>query len=81
MNLISPPELQYITTSLLAGKRNDGRSLFQFRDIVLSPNVVAQSAGSARVSCGGTDIIVGIRLEAESIHAGDNDRIELSLEV
>lgn len=78
MNLISPSELSYTTTALLAGRRGDGRSLLAFRDIHLATNVIAQSAGSARVSCAGTDVIVGIRLETVD---GHEERVNTSVEV
>merc|ERR1712093_326789 len=80
MNLVSPPELQYITDALLARTRADGRALRQFRDIHLSTGVIAQSAGSARVSCAGTDVLAGIRLE--SVNASEDDeRISVNLDV
>ena len=85
MNLISPPELAYITDSLLARKRVDGRALLQFRDIHLSTRVIAQSAGSARVNSAGTDVLVGIRLETRSANNEnlkiDGEEMQVSLEV
>lgn len=78
-SLISPPELQYITEALLAGKRSDGRSLLQFRDIHLATSVIALTSGSARVSCAGTDVIVGIKLETGSIDS--DERLQVTVEL
>ena len=79
MTQISPPELAYITDSLLAGKRTDGRALLSFREIHLSTGVVAQASGSSRVSCGGTDVLVGIKLETGDIDS--DERLGVSLEM
>lgn len=81
MNLISPPELQYITDALVSGNRTDGRALRQFRDIHLATNVVAQSAGSARVNCGGTDVLAGIRLESVNTGGDGDERLSINLDV
>ena len=79
MAQISPPELAYITESLLSGKRTDGRALLSFREIHLSTSVVAQASGSSRVSCGGTDVLVGIKLETGDVDSPDRLGVNLEL--
>ena len=85
MNLISPAELSYITDSLFAENRLDGRSLLQFREIHVSTQVISQSAGSARVACAGTDVLVGIRLETRDAKndqdADEGKAVQISLVV
>lgn len=85
MSLISPPELAYITDSLLQGRRLDGRSLVEFREIFISTGTIAQASGSARCSCGGTDVIVGCKLDVEDVSSSspsdDGSPFEISLEV
>jgi exosome complex RNA-binding protein Rrp42 (RNase PH superfamily) len=77
--LISPPELQYTTEALQSGRRSDGRTLLQFRDIHLATNVLAQTFGSARVSCAGTDIIAAIKLETGAVDS--EERLQITVEV
>lgn len=77
--LISPPELQYTTENLLSGKRSDGRTLLQFRDVHIATGVLAQTFGSARVSCAGTDVLVGIKLETGSVDS--DERLQVTVEL
>lgn len=77
--LISPPELQYTTEALLSGRRSDGRTLLQFRDVNIATGVLAQTFGSARVSCAGTDVIVGIKLETGA--ADSVERLQVTVEL
>ena len=42
-------------------KREDGRQLTEYRDITIETNVISKAEGSARVTLGGTQVIVGIK--------------------
>ena len=81
MALISPPELAYITDALLSGRRTDGRELLSFREIHIATKCIATAAGSARASCAGTDVLVGIKLETGSSQAPANERVNISIDV
>lgn len=54
---------EHINQALMKGLRLDGRKLDEFRPIVIETDVVATAEGSARITCGDTDIIVGIKME------------------
>ncbi|MBL7159970.1 MAG: exosome complex protein Rrp42 [Candidatus Aenigmarchaeota archaeon] len=43
------------------GKRADGRSLDQFREIKLETNVIKSAEGSARIKLGNTQLLVGVK--------------------
>lgn len=81
MQQISPPELSYISSSLASSsKRVDGRPLLAFRDLHLSTSVIVQANGSSRVACGGTDVLVGLKLETGA--DGDApERLAISVDV
>jgi len=65
--LISKSEASYIQSSLLATAplRGDGRSLLDYRPIAIETGVAPTSNGSSRAVVGGTEVIVGIKLEVE----------------
>src|SRR5579884_2105773 len=44
------------------GKRLDGRSLLDMRDLSVTTNVVEKAEGSARVKLGNTEVIAGGRV-------------------
>ncbi len=52
----------------LAGKgvREDGRGLLDFRNLVIKPNVLENTEGSAQVDLGGTRVLCGVKLQVES---------------
>lgn len=54
---------EHINVSLKAGIRLDGRRNEEFRDIEIECGVVKTAEGSARVRCGNTEVIVGIKLD------------------
>ena len=54
----------YIYNLMLNGKRVDGRSFDQVRDIVLETNVIDKAEGSAWVKYGATEVLVGVKLQA-----------------
>ncbi len=47
---------------LKEGKRFDGRTPFEFRDITIEKNVSNKAEGSVRVRIGKTEVIVGVKL-------------------
>nr|WP_304364485.1 exosome complex protein Rrp42 [Methanosarcina sp. KYL-1] len=53
----------YIYNLMIKGKRLDGRGFEDFRDIKLETNVIAKAEGSARVTLGKTQVLVGIKLQ------------------
>lgn len=55
-------EKEHLIKSLSAGLRFDGRTLDQFRDIQIETNIISTAEGSARVICGNTEIIAGVKL-------------------
>lgn len=68
--MISRSEAAYIATSFQPGPeedapaiRADGRSAFAYRPISLALGVAPQANGSARCAIGGTDVLVGCKLE------------------
>lgn len=73
MAYISKSENSYITTSLLAGIRGDGRSLTDYRAISLEVGVAPLSNGSARARVGDTEVVAAIKLEVEDIGEGENE--------
>ncbi|MBI2448915.1 exosome complex protein Rrp42 [Candidatus Pacearchaeota archaeon] len=47
---------------LRAGKRFDGRGLFDYRDIVIETGISKNAEGSARVKIGDTEVVAGVKL-------------------
>ena len=56
----------YIHKSLEEGKRIDGRTYDEYRDIRIETNVVQSAEGSARVHIGNTDVLAGIKMSVGS---------------
>ncbi len=56
------------------GKRFDGRSLHEFREIEISYNVSNKAEGSARVKAGKTDVVVGVKLEVGEPYPDSPDK-------
>jgi exosome complex component RRP42 len=59
------PELlsSHIEKLAANGKRIDGRKLEEQRSITIEKGIIGVAEGSARVKLGGTDVVVGIKLE------------------
>ncbi len=53
----------YLYRLLKEGKRIDGRELMEYRDLEIEPGCANSAEGSARVSLGDTEVIVGIKME------------------
>jgi len=51
----------YISELLEKGKREDGRSLLEYRNISVEVNPIKQANGSARVRLGDTEVVVGVK--------------------
>ncbi|KAF4556969.1 3' exoribonuclease-like protein 1 [Elsinoe fawcettii] len=66
--LLSPAELSYLQTSLLATPpiRPDGRSPTQFRPLVAETDILPAANGSARICfADGTEAVVGVKAEVQ----------------
>lgn len=48
---------------MIKGKRQDGRGFKDFRDIKLETNIISKAEGSAKVTLGDTQVIVGVKLQ------------------
>lgn len=55
------------------GKRVDGRTHEQYREIVIEPNVVPSAEGSARVRLGDTEVIAGVKVDVGTPFADTQD--------
>ncbi|MBP1908785.1 exosome complex protein Rrp42 [Methanolobus bombayensis] len=53
----------YIYNLMLKGKRADGRNFDEIRDIEISTNVIEKAEGSAWIKMGGTEILVGVKMQ------------------
>lgn len=51
------------------GKRFDGRSLEDFRDLTIEKDVSVKAEGSVRVKLGKTEVIVGVKMDASEPYA------------
>lgn len=71
--MISRSEASYVATSLQPSPdgtpvvRADGRTALAYRPVSLATGVAPQANGSARCSIGGTDVLVGCKLEVAGI--------------
>ncbi|MBN2110203.1 MAG: exosome complex protein Rrp42 [Methanosarcinaceae archaeon] len=61
--VVSVLKRDYIYNLMLKGKRIDGRSFDQVRDIDVQTNVIDKAEGSAWVRLGDTEVLVGIKLQ------------------
>ena len=75
---MSKSELSYTVASLSADPslREDGRGLTDYRTIHIATGVYAQANGSARVECGGCEVVVGIMCEVSSLDDTEADESE-----
>ena len=53
----------YFTDLLTKDKREDGRKLFEYRDVVIETGAIERANGSARVKIGNTEVLVGVKLD------------------
>mmetsp|Transcript_34590 Transcript_34590/g.58096 ORF Transcript_34590/g.58096 Transcript_34590/m.58096 type:complete len:290 (+) Transcript_34590:171-1040(+) len=61
--VLSKAEQQFIYDGIVQNIRVDGRGREDFRAITLEQGVVPQASGSARLRLGGTDVLVGVKVE------------------
>lgn len=57
---------EHIIESLDKGIRLDGRKATEYRDIKIERNVIKNAEGSAKITIGETELIVGIKLSVEA---------------
>ena len=69
MTIVPIIKRDYITNLGAQGKRIDGRNFDQYRKIEIETKVVNKAEGSARVKIGNTQVLVGIKMGLEDIHA------------
>jgi exosome complex component RRP42 len=56
---------QYIREMLGKGMREDGRKPFDFREIIITPNMIDHAEGSAQVDLGATRVLAAVKLQVE----------------
>ncbi len=61
--VIATLKRDYIYSLMVKGKRQDGRGFKDFRDIKLETNVISKAEGSAKVTLGNTQVLVGVKLQ------------------
>lgn len=62
-SIISEIKKDYIYSLATNGKREDGRALDQYRDILVDLGVVDKAEGSAYVKIGDTQVLVGVKIQ------------------
>src|SRR4051812_34648595 len=53
---------EHIVNALKKGMRLDGRTPHQFRTITVETGLLATAEGSARVKCGDTELLAGVKM-------------------
>jgi exosome complex component RRP42 len=61
--VIATLKKDYIYNLMVKGKRQDGRGFKDFRDIKLETNIITKAEGSAKVTLGETQVLVGVKLQ------------------
>lgn len=61
--VIATLKKDYIYNLMIKGKRQDGRGFKDFRDIKLETNIISKAEGSAKVTLGNTQVLVGVKLQ------------------
>ena len=61
--VIATLKKDFIYNLMIKGKRQDGRGFKDFRDIKLETNVIIKAEGSAKVTLGETQVLVGVKLQ------------------
>ncbi|KAI9207725.1 ribosomal protein S5 domain 2-type protein [Polychytrium aggregatum] len=79
MSLLAPVERAYILDGVECDIRADGRNRLDARHLTLETGMITQASGSCRVSVdGGTDVLVGIKVEIETIDPNPEGDAEVS---
>ncbi len=55
----------YIKELLAKGTREDGRKMFDFRDVTIATDVISHAEGSAQVDLGATRVLACVKLQVE----------------
>lgn len=63
MSAISRVKQKQIAELIDSGKRLDGRSLYDYREIKLEVGLIEKAEGSARVLLGNTEVLVGVKIQ------------------
>lgn len=71
--IIATLRKDFIYNLMIKGKRQDGRGFKDFRDIKLETNVISKAEGSAKVTLGDTQVIVGVKLQTGTPFADSQD--------
>lgn len=61
--VIATLKKDYIYNLMIKGKRQDGRGFKDFRDIKLETSIISKAEGSAKVTLGETQVLVGVKLQ------------------
>ena len=61
--VIATLKKDYIYNLMVKEKRQDGRGFKDFRDIKLETNIITNAEGSAKITLGDTQILVGVKLQ------------------
>ncbi|HHV25058.1 MAG: exosome complex protein Rrp42 [Methanosarcina sp.] len=61
--IINTLKKDYIYNLMIKGKRQDGRGFKDLRDIKLETNIISKAEGSAKVTLGDTQVLVGVKLQ------------------
>jgi exosome complex component RRP42 len=71
--VIATLKKDYIYNLMVKGKRQDGRGFKDFRDIKLETNIISKAEGSAKVTLGNTQVLVGVKLQTGTPFADSQD--------
>lgn len=81
MKTLSDSEVEYIVRSCSLGVRNDGRSLLDYRNILVESDLFPHCAGSSRVTIGSAvDVICGVKVSVSESGSDNDDYIDSSVE-
>ena len=61
--VIATLKKDYIYNLMVKEKRQDGRGFKDFRDIKLEINIITKAEGSAKITLGDTQVLVGVKLQ------------------
>lgn len=81
MYRLSEAERTYIAGGADEGVRGDGRGINDLRPLSVETGLLPQAAGSARLRLGGTDILVGVKLQVSPPPANRPDTGTISFAV
>lgn len=72
-NKISDSERIFIINGIDLNIRSDGRTVDDYRTIMIEQNVIETCSGSAHVTSSNTDVIVGVKLEVEQFNSSNTN--------